>query len=521
MDYTNLSFREFLACKALSDPDRVILVDKEQPYTWSDIDRGSSAIARDLERMGVSKRSRVGFAMTNSMEFVMGFFAVQKLGAIVLLINPSQLAEDIGSTALVGDATHMIYGDLPGMKSDPDFAGALITSAGLTPDKTLHCHFDDLRAFIDGCGGCEPFADVSVEADDVAVMIFTSGSTGKPKGVMHSAYNILNAATLNSIDQTLNASDRTCLILPLFHIFGLVAGLFANAVADSMLYIPKNIHALTVMETIDRYKCTIFHSVPTMLLAIVNNRDFKPERVSSVRCTIISGAAATQAQIELFKKMMPNNRFLSSYGLSEMAPVSISSYNADDDVVLHTVGHLVKGVNVRIIDPATRHDRPEGIEGEIIVKSTILMTGYYRLSADDQAIDETGWIHTGDLGYIRDDGNLVLSGRLKELIIRGGENIMPVQVESVISEFDMIENVRVYGVPSEYYGEEVAACIILKPGAGYNEDEFRSALSQKLAKFRMPTYIEVYERFPVLGTGKIDNVRLKDDLLKRLGMNKQ
>ncbi|MBQ7197855.1 MAG: acyl--CoA ligase [Selenomonadaceae bacterium] len=161
-------------------------------------------------------------------------------------------------------------------------------------------------------------------------MSFTSGSTGKPKGVILSAYNILNAANVNYVDQTLRPDDRTCMILPFFHIFGLVAGIFANALADSTIFIPPNIRTSTLLNLIFRERCTIFHSVPTMLIALINNKNFSADKLSTLRCTIISGAAATDSQIKMFREKMPNNHFLSSYGLSEMAPVSITNYNDTD-----------------------------------------------------------------------------------------------------------------------------------------------------------------------------------------------
>ncbi len=521
MDYKSLSFRDFLAYKVKEQGDRVFIVNRNDvSFSWSDIDRASSALAAKFAAIGISKRTHVAMCAINGMGFVTAFFALQKLGAIALIINSMQLAEDIGTTAAVGDAAYLVYGKLPGMKNDEHFVDKMLAKANLTPDRSYEISQNTIRDLINGYDDAPALPEITVENDDVAVMIFTSGSTGKPKGVMHSAYNILNAATHSMESQTLVSDDRMCLILPLFHIFGLVAGLFATAIADSTIYFPKDFRAATLIDLMDRYKCTIFHCVPTMLLAMVQNDDFDPAKVASIRCTIISGAAATPSQIELFRDAMPANHFLSAYGLSEMAPVSNSAYDDTDEHLLETVGYIAEGVRIRIVDTETKKDCPQGVSGEIIVKSESLMTGYYRVAADDQALDEDGWIHTGDLGYVREDGYLVLSGRLKELIIRGGENIMPAQVENVISEFDIIDNVRVLGVPSEYYGEEVAACIILADKEKYNEDDFREALSKKLAKFRMPSYIEVYESFPLLGTGKIDNVKLKEDLIMRISRNK-
>ena len=347
-------------------------------------------------------------------------------------------------------------------------------------------------------------------------MIFTSGSTGVPKGVLLSAYNIINAAVSNCKDQTLVETDKTCMILPLFHIFGLVAGLFANAIAGSVVYIPKDIRTDTLLELMAKEKCTVFHSVPTMLIALLNNSKFDPAKFSSLRCTIISGAAATKSQIEMFQRKLPNDRFISSYGLSEMAPVSITPYGDTDEHVINTVGKPVDNISIKIWDLETKQDCPVGESGEILVQGFNLMIGYYKVPIEEQSIDEDGWLHTGDLGFLDEDGYLHLSGRLKELIIRGGENIMPLEVEAAISGFDIVDNVKVIGIPSEFFGEEVAACLKLKDRTQFDEEQFRNDLSQKLAKFKVPSSFFVYDEFPMLGSGKIDVPKLKEDVLKQL-----
>jgi fatty-acyl-CoA synthase len=347
-------------------------------------------------------------------------------------------------------------------------------------------------------------------------MIFTSGSTGRPKGVLLSSYNILNAATASYTDQTLTAEDRTCLILPMFHIFGLVAGLFANALAGSVIYIPKDIHTSTLLALISEKRCTFFHSVPTMLIALLSNRDFEPEKCASLRCTIISGAAATKAQIEMFQEKLPNDHFLSAYGLSEMAPVSMTVYGDTQEHVLYTVGRPVKNISIKIQDKDTKEDLDVGKTGEILVQGYNLMSGYYKVPVEDQAIDREGWLHTGDLGRMNEDGYLCISGRLKDLIIRGGENIMPGEVEAAISELSMVDNVKVIGVPSDFYGEEVGACIILKEGHAFDEKAMKEALGKKLARYKIPSQYIVYDSFPTLGTGKIDAVTLKKDAIARI-----
>ena len=516
--YVNLSFASFLERKVQENGDKVTIVAAGGTgFTWNDIDIASQIIASDLSKAGVTKGTHVGICALNSINWVLTFYAVQKLGGIALLINPGQRAEEIARVAKIGGITHLCYGEMPEMKDEESFLAEIRN----TPDCPLKEYYSirndkDIRKRFEEYDAIADKFRQSIEADDPCAMIFTSGSTGVPKGVLLSAYNILNAASANYKDQTLNEDDKTCLILPLFHIFGLVAGLFANAMAGSVIYIPKDIRTDTLLELMAKEKCTIFHSVPTMLIALMNNKNFEPEKFSSLRCTIISGAAATQAQIEMFQKKLPNDHFLASYGLSEMAPVSITPYGDTDEHVLHTVGKPVANINIKIQNMETKEDCAVGESGEILVQGFNLMIGYYKVPLDQQSIDDEGWLHTGDIGCLDEEGYLRLSGRLKELIIRGGENIMPGEVEAAISELEIVDNVKVFGVPSEFFGEEVGACIKLKDGAAFDEESMKAELKKRLAKFKIPAYFVIYDEFPMLGTGKIDGVALKADAIRRI-----
>lgn len=515
--YVHLSFKDFLQKKKEKSPDAVAYVDYRGTYTWNDVDIYSQIIAAGLQKKGVKKGTHVAICGSNSINWVLTFFAIQKLGAMAQLINFNMRASEIAKVAEIGDITHLCYGQMPEMKDEEAFI-AEIKALGSPLQEFISIRNDrqDIRERRDEYDSVRDVIHTNVREDDPCVMIFTSGSTGNPKGVLLSAYNILNAANSNYQDQTLNDTDKTCLILPLFHIFGLVAGLFANAMAGSVIYFPSDLRTDTLLELIDTQKCTIFHSVPTMLIALMNNKGFRPERMGSLRCTIISGAAATEAQIKMFRENLPNDHFLASYGLSEMAPVSITKYVDTDDHLLHSVGRPVEHIQIKIINPATGEECPTGVAGEVLVQGYNQMTGYYKVDLDKQSIDIEGWLHTGDMGYLDEDGYLRLSGRLKELIIRGGENIMPGEVESAISELDIIDNVKVIGVPSDFFGEEVGACVKLKEGATWNEDEVKASLSKTLSKFKIPAYFVVYDELPMLGTGKIDGVTLKKDALEKI-----
>ncbi|MBE5906891.1 MAG: STAS domain-containing protein [Lachnospiraceae bacterium] len=515
--YVNLSFKDFLKKKVENTPDAVALVDERGDFTWKDVDVYSQIIAEGLEKKGVKRGTHIAICGANSVNWVLTFFAIQKLGAMAQLLNSNMRASEIATVAGIGDITHLCYGMMPEMKDEEAFIKE-IKEQGCPLTKFISIRDDrqDIRERRGEYEAIQHKFGEHVEADAPCVMIFTSGSTGRPKGVLLSAYNILNAASSSYKDQTLTEQDKTCLILPLFHIFGLVAGLFANAMAGSTIYLPKNIRTDTLLELIEKEKCTIFHSVPTMLIALLNNKNFVPEKFATLRCTIISGAAATQAQIKMFKEKLPNDHFMASYGLSEMAPVSITVYGDTEEHLLNTVGKPVSNISIKIRNMENGEDCPVNVSGEVLVQGYNLMTGYYKVSLEDQAIDEDGWLRTGDLGFLDEEGYLHLSGRLKELIIRGGENIMPGEVEAAISTLEMIDNVKVIGVPSEFFGEEVCACLKLKKGYTFSEEEIKEQLAGKLAKFKIPSHYVIYEEFPMLGTGKIDGVTLKKEVFEKI-----
>lgn len=499
-EYVHVSFRKFLRDKANYSAEKIFVVCTDGKFSWSDIDRCSTRIATDLAEKNVCKGSHVAICGANSINWILTFFAVQKLGAIAVLINFNLCAREIAALINYTDITHFCYGEMfASIDELKNFCGEKV--------QAFYSFRNDVN-FKTRPAVKNTLWQI-VRDDDPAVMIFTSGTTGKLKGVLLSSYNILNAAQVNSHDQTLRADDKTCLMLPFFHIFGLVAGIFANALAGSTIYLPEKIRSKTILDLIAREHCTIFHSVPTMLLAIIHNENFSTDKVAALRCTIVSGARATEAQMKTFRRLMPNNHFLSSYGLSEMAPVSITDYNDSEEKILYTVGKPVKNIQIKIDNPNSN-----GI-GEILVQGFNLMMGYYKIALEEQPIDTQGWFHTGDLGTIDAEGYLRLTGRIKELIIRGGENIFPAEIETAISEQENIADVKVIGVPHDFWGEVACACLKIK-SSDFDEKKLRDSLAARLAKYKIPEHFLVYDEFPLLGSGKIDSVALKKNAVERI-----
>ena len=512
-DFSLMSFKEFLAYKAGRSTDRENLIAGGYTYTWEDIEICAQIIAYDLHSLGVRKGTHVGICSFDSANWILTFFAIQKLGAIACLINFNLGADEIIKTAKAGDVTHICCGEMT-QRSD-DLLSAL-TAEG-SPIKKVY----DIGKSINFMHRTIEYSDIQgrfegkVEADDACVMIYTSGSTGVPKGVLLSAYNILNASSTNARSLLVTKDDRACLMLPLFHIFGLVAGYLTNAVEDAVTIIPDSVRTDTLLKTICEEKCTIFHSVPTMLLAMVNNKDFSAEKVATLRSTILSGALASPSQVETLMKAFPTVHFAAAYGLSEMAPVSITGYNDPKDKIMYTIGKPIEGIDIRIYDNDKKEECSAGQKGEIQVQGFNLMSCYYRAELNMQAIDEEGWLHTGDIGYMDEDGYLHFAGRIKEIIIRAGENIFPAEVAEAIASEEGIANVVVAGVPDNFWGENVAAAVIMKEGSAFSESSLRENLSAKLAKFKIPRYFFVYDSFPALPNGKIDMVAIKKDLAQK------
>lgn len=518
--FIHMSFKDFLSHQSKERGAELMLKSQHVPYTWQEAEQIAQIIADDLEKLGVTRGTHVGLCGMNSANWVLTFFAIQKLGAIAILFNFNFKPTEVLQNSQAGDVTHFCYGEMTEMKDEQAFISEIKGHGSIEQVYSIRNAVDFKARLVEYPSLVGKFA-YTVEADAPCTMLFTSGSTGKPKGVLLSAYNILNASAVSMEILHIGAKDKICLILPLYHIFGLTAGLFSIFIGGGSVIIPEDIRTNTLLDTIEQEKCTIFHSVPTMFLALVNNKAFDVSKVASLRASILAGAATTTAQLKLLSEKFPNNHFNNAYGLSEMAPVSMCDYDDTPEHITTTIGKPVKNIEMKIQNRETKEDCPTGVEGEILVQGYNLMTCYYKADIDDQSIDDDGWLHTGDLGFLDGDGYIHISGRAKELIIRGGENITPNEVAAAISEQEGIADVKVLGAPHPFFGEEVVACIVLKDGFAYDESALRTNVEKILAKFKQPSYYVVYDKFPLLPNGKVDAINLKKDMLTKLEKIKQ
>ena len=503
----HMSFKALLK-KRVNDGKAFVFDGRD--YTWEDIDRLSQIAADDLAKLGVDKGAHVGICSHNSINWIIAFFAVQKLGAIAILVNYGLKPDEIATLAEIGDITHLCYGAIPGIT---DFG---VYPAALLSGKSTIEHMYDIGKDVDFTARLSEYDAIKdkyseiYHFDDPSVIIFTSGSTGKPKAVLSSSFNILNSVKAICAECNFSSEDRACAFLPLFHVFGFASCIGIGLLYGCVEYIPTNNKPAALIDLIRDNKCTVFNTVPTMFLAMIQQSNFGPEALSSLRVSFLGGSTTSESQMKMLRSLLPNNHFCNIYGMSENPVISMTRYEDTFEHVTQTVGRRVDGIEIEIRSLAN------GEPGEIFIRSKEMIISYYRLPIEKQPLDDEGWLATGDLGVILPDGYLKLVGRAKDLIIRGGENISPGEIADAVAQLPGVADVKVLGVPHEVLGEEVAAAIVLKEGQTFDEDAARQTMSEKLAKYKVPAYFVIMDKFPLLGSGKIDAITLKKEVLSKL-----
>ena len=491
----------------------------EEEFTYGEIDRSSQMLATKLFVAGVHKGTHVGLYGFNNVNWIVAFFAIQKCGAIVLPLNYNYTADDLVDLSHIGDITHICVGDAQAAEDFDEF------EARITDKETsLIRQVIDIRSDVDFSPSDDEYEMVAeqfrvpLEAEDDCCMLFTSGSTGKPKAVLHSSDSILHAAQCAVNATRLTDEDRVCMNVPFFHTLGLIRCFLASLIAGAKIELPQSFDTAELTSFVESRKCTIMNAIPTTLVSMVNEPSFSEDKVASIRCSILVGAPVTETQMHMLIAQFPNDHFITSYGMSELSPITISEYGDTVEHICRTAGKVADGVEVEIRD----FDTGEVIEssaarkGEIVVRGTSAMTAYYKLPADSQALDRDGWIRTGDFGFFDEESYLHISGRIKELIHCSEQTIEPNEVGSAITAYRAISDVKVLGVPDEKLGERVVACISLRKDEAFDQDELAKMLADCLDAYKLPSDYLVYDKLPTLANGKVDAVSLKADAIKRL-----
>ena len=538
--FRDVTVGDLLSRLAGALPYREALVYGERRFTFAALEQEARTIARGLMALGVARGERVVLWATNVPEWVVLQFAVAKVGAILVTANTSLRARDVDYLLRQSEATTLITirgfrdvdyvneltaigaptGSIPGLER-LIFLGNP-TPHGFTP-------YEDLRAAASRVSEAELDArSASVGPDDVINMQYTSGTTGFPKGVMLSSRNIVNNGEALGRVLGYTPDDRLCLCVPLFHCFGCVIGVLGAFTHGSCLCPVVAFDPRQVLETVHRERCTALYGVPTMFIAELECPDFRNYDLTSLRTGVMAGALCPEPLMRRVMTEMHLPEITIAYGMTESSP-GITMTPRDSSVAQRsqTVGPVLPELEVKIVDPITGEPRAPGERGELCCRGYNVMKGYYNNpEATRAAIDEDGWLHTGDEASLDPDGCFRITGRIKDIIIRGGENIAPKEIEDRLRDHPAVADASVYGVPDPYFGETVAAAVRLKPGVrpktgatddGVCAEDLIAWCASDLAKFKVPKYVRFVTDFPLTASGKVQKYKLRqqhEDQLK-------
>ncbi|MDN4521153.1 AMP-binding protein [Mycolicibacterium austroafricanum] len=504
---------------AATYPDHEALVDVTggRRWTYAELDREIDTVAKGLMSLGTESGDRVGIWAPNCPEWTIVQYATAKIGAILVNINPayrthelSYVLEQSGVSTLIS-ATQFKTSDYVAMVDEvrPDVPALQRVLFIGTDD------WDRLRSradVIDDARLRERSASLS-HHDPVNIQ-YTSGTTGFPKGATLSHRNILNNGFFVTEQIRLGPGDRLCIPVPFYHCFGMVMGNLGCTTHGATMVIPApGFDPGQTLQTIENERCTAVYGVPTMFIAMQNHADFAERDLSSLRTGIMAGAVCPVEVMKRCVEEMNMSEISIAYGMTETSPVSCQTL-IDDDLERRTssIGRVHPHVEIKIVDPDTGDVVERGTPGEFCTRGYSVMLGYWRDEEKTaQAVDADGWMHTGDLAVMRPDGYCNIVGRIKDVVIRGGENIYPREVEEFLYTHPDIEDAQVVGVPDARYGEEICAWIRMRPGrTPLDAAAVREFAAGKLAHYKIPRYVHVVDEFPMTVTGKIRKVEMRE-----------
>lgn len=531
-DKTIGQWLEYWAAKT-PDKEYIVYSDRNLRFTWSQFNQRVDDLAKGLLAIGVTKGSHVGIWATNVPDWLTFLFACAKIGAILVTINTnykqSELEylcknSDMQTLCIINgtwdcDFVEMTYQMLPELKTFPrghmrsERFPKMRNVIYIGQEKHRGMYNTQEMILLGSNIGDEDLlrAKSEVNCHDVVNMQYTSGTTGFPKGVMLSHHNIVNNGFITGENMEFTEDDKLCICVPLFHCFGIVLAVMNCLTHGSTQVMVEKFDPLVVLASIHKERCTAVYGVPTMFIAELNHPMFEMFDMSSLRTGIMAGSSCP---IELMKQVSEkmNLQVTSVYGLTESSPGMTQSNIRDSfEARCTTVGKEFPFVEVKILDPETGEECPVGVQGEICCRGFNIMKGYYKnQEATEEAIDENGFLHSGDLGMKDEEGFYQITGRIKDMIIRGGENIYPREVEEFLYNLSGIKDVQVVGIPSPKYGEQVCAFIIKQEESNLEESDVIDFCKGRIARYKVPKYVFFVDDFPMTGSGKIQKFRLRE-----------
>lgn len=512
--------------------------------TYSEFRDDVDAFARSLIAMGVKAGHHVAIWATNIPQWYISFWATTKIGAVLVSMNTAYKIHEAEYLLKQSDTHTLIMIDGYRDSNYSETMAELCPELENTkPGQPLHSkRLPFLRNIITvgfrqkGCltwnealerGNQVPVSEVyrmaaAVDKDDVCNMQYTSGTTGFPKGVMLTHYNVVNNGKCIGDCMELSTADRLMVQVPMFHCFGMVLAMTAAMTHGTTLLPLPYFSPKPALACINSEHITAFHGVPTMFIAMLENPDFEKTDFSYMRTGIMAGSPCPISVMRDVVDKMNMKEIVITYGQTEASPgCTMSSINDSIEARVGTVGKALPEIECKIINPETGEECPDEVTGEFVARGYNIMKGYYKMpKATAAAIDKDGWLHTGDLACRTPEGYYRITGRLKDMIIRGGENIYPKEIEEFIYTHPKVKDVQVIGVPDEQYGEEIMACIILKDGENMTEAEMKEYINAHMARHKVPRYIDFVDSFPMNVAGKILKYKMREDAVKKLGLQK-
>ena len=535
MQLSDRTLSDWLEHWAAETPDKEYIVysDRNLRFTWKTFNERVDNMAKGLIAIGVSRGTNVGIWAQNVPDWLTFLYATAKIGAVAVTVNTNYQSEEVSYLLKNSDMHTLCMTDGVAGNNYTDIIYELVPELKTTQrGKFKSERFPELKNVVyigqEKYRGMYNTAEIlllgnNVESDeltrlrnltgchDVVNMQYTSGTTGFPKGVMLTHHNIANNGYLTGVHMKFTPEDKCCICVPLFHCFGVVLATMCCLTHGSTQVMVERFDPLITLASIHKERCTVLHGVPTMFIAELNHPMFSLFDMSSLRTGIMAGALCP---IELMRQV--NEKMFmditSVYGMTETSP-GMTQTRVDDtfEVRCSTVGREYEFTEVKVLDPETGLECPVGVQGEICCRGYNVMKGYYKNpEATAQVIDKNGFMHSGDLGIKDENGNYRITGRIKDMIIRGGENISPKEVEDYLYKIPEVRDVQVVAVASPKYGEDVGAFIILKDGCELTREDVRDFCKNHIARYKIPRYVFFIKQFPMTGSGKIQKFRLRE-----------
>ncbi len=488
--------------------------------TWAELDAEVERTARGLAALGLAAQDRIGVWSTNNAEWILLQLAAARAGVVLVNVNPAYRSHEL---RYVLEKSGMKALFLRERDTRADYRQILEASLDGADTALRHTVYFDHEAWTQFLDNGAAFPAPSIDRNDVANIQYTSGTTGSPKGVLLTHRNLVNNALLGAQRLNMTHEDKLCSPVPLYHCFGCVMSSMLCYVTGAALILPApSFDALATLEAIHHERATAIYGVPTMFIAELQHPEFARFDLASLRTGTMAGAPCP---VEIMRRVIADmhcGEMTIAYGQTEASPVITQSHVQDEiEKRVGTVGCAMPETEVKIIDPASGVTLPTGQIGELCTRGYLVMKGYDgNPQATAEAIDAEGWLHTGDLAVMNDDGYFGIRGRSRDMIIRGGENIYPREIEEFLYTHPAVSDVSVFGLPDEKLGEIVCAWVRLKPGAAATADEIREFCRNRIAHFKVPQYVRVVDAFPMTVSGKIQKFKMRDAEVEDRGLER-